>query len=159
MDDEYPNGPDPAWLVWCDKLLKRLVPEDMFSPATSRQGQLLVAASTLFWEVRNAGANWDDKPELFAACEEFVARHLCDGTMGGWVAEFVRGTFAHLHRWMDRETQDYAGLYEAMFRLDGLAYHWCRLHPEPIPPEVVLWEFPATPDAEQGSVLSRGKNA
>jgi len=157
VDDEFPNGPDPAWLVWCDKLLKRLVPEDMTRPASSRQGQLLVATFTLVWEVRNAGANWEEQPELFTACEEFVARHLCDGTLGGRAAEFVRRTFAHLHRWMNRETKDYTGLYEAMDRMDGLAYHWCRLHPEPIPPEVVPWETPGPPDAEPSAAADPGR--
>ncbi len=156
MEDDFPTGPDPAWLIWCDNLLKRLVPEDMTRPASSRQGQLLVAAFMLAWEVRNAGANWDDKREEFNACEEFVVRHLCDGTLGDRVTEFVRKTFAELHRWMNRESEDFAGLYTAMNRVDGLAYHWCRLHPDPISPEVVPWEFPEAHDGERGSASSDG---
>jgi hypothetical protein len=151
VEVDLTTGPDPTWLVWCDNLLKRLVPENMSRPAPSPQGQLLVAAFNLAWEVRNAGANWEDQRERFAACEEFVARHLCDGTLGNRVAEFVGGTFAQLRRWMNRESKDYTGLYEAMNRVDELAYHWCRLHPEPIAPEVVPWEFPeASDDAAEG---------
>jgi hypothetical protein len=152
LEAEFPTGPDPEWLIWCDRLLKQLVPEDMTRPASSRQGQLLVAAFTLRWEVRNAGANWEDKLEEFEACEEFVTRHLCDGTLGDKVAVFVRRTFAHLHQWMNFESKNYGGLYVAMNRVDELAYYWCRLHPEPIAPEVVSWERSEAPDTESSGL-------
>jgi hypothetical protein len=140
MKEDYLTGPDADYLPWCDELWKQLVPHDLTHPATSRQGQLLVAAFTLAWEVRNAGANWDDKPELYAACESFVSRHLCDGTFDSQVCAFVEGAFAELHQWMDRESQDYERVYNSINQVETLTYHWCRLHPVPIAPEQVKWE-------------------
>lgn len=145
MDEDYLSGPDYWSLSWCGEQAQQLTPEVYNQRANSRQGQLLVAAFGFKWELRNAGANWEDYPEKYAAYSEFVVRHLCDGTFEARVCAFVRGAIAELYRWMRREVGGQK-VYDAMARVVTLAHHWCRLHPAPIPPEVVLWETVAPVD-------------
>jgi hypothetical protein len=140
VEENYLTGLDYSCLPWCNEAWEKLVPKNLTHPAASRQGQLLVAAFTLVWEVRNAGANWDDTLELFLACQEFVTRDLCDGTFDSRVCEYVRGAFAELSRWMGRESEDYTKVYDSIGRVYTLAHHWCRLHSEPLPPQIVCWE-------------------
>jgi hypothetical protein len=154
VEEDYLRGDDYGSLPWCNEVWYRLVPQNLSHPASSRQGQLLVAAFTLVWEVRNAGANWDDKPELYAACEDFLTRHLCDGTFDSLVCEFARGAFVELNRWMGRESEDYDRVYKSLNRVMTLTYHWCRLHPDSIAPEPVTWEA-----AERGAAPDRSRRS
>ncbi len=140
MTEDYLDGLLYMEMPWCREVRERLTPDVYSQPASSRQGQLLVAASALNGAVIDGGVNWDDFPELWAAKEEFVLRHLCDGTFGERVCEFVQAAIAALNRWMNRESNDYKAAYGSIARVYTLAYHWCRLHPDAIPPLVVPWE-------------------
>jgi len=140
VDEEYLTGPDYSGLPWCNYLWHKLAPQYLNHRAASRQGQLLVAGFTLVWEVRNVGANWDNKPELYMACQEFLNRHLSDGTFDSRVSQFVCEAFVELNRWMGRESEDWDRVYKSINRVLTLAYHWCRLHPDSIAPELVAWE-------------------
>ena len=151
MAEDYLDGLLYMEMPWCRELLFRFTPEVYSQSATSRQGQLLVASSALNGAVIDGGVNWDDFPELWTAREEFVIRHLCDGTFDARVCEFVRAAVMGLNRWMNRESRNYKAAYDSIARVYTLAYHWCRLHPDPIPPLSVPWE-----EAEPDSVLSSG---
>ena len=130
-------------LLWVAEFYKRLVfsaenPEDR--PASTLQGQLLYAATKLQYEKYSCGHLWDDAVEVFMAFEQFVLAHLCDGTFDIIACALSRRAMDGLNRWMNREDCDGGQVSVDLDKMLMLAYQWCRLHPEPLPPAHVMRE-------------------
>jgi hypothetical protein len=116
-----------------EKLWTRLVPE-RGGQAETLQGMLLIAALRLEREMINAGgANWSDRRQEYEAYCDLVLRYLCDGTFDERLSDVVRNAIGSLRRWMNCEIAGADRVADLVGNLRPLAYHWCRLHADPIP--------------------------
>ena len=145
VEKDYLSGPRKYELRWCEEFYKRLVsPEDLDErPSPTLQGQLLYAATNLQYELASCGERWDEATEVFLAYELFVLSHLCDGTFDAAACTLSRRAMDGLNRWMNRQECDGGQVSDDLDKMLLLAFHWCRLHPEPLPPATVMWESPA----------------
>lgn len=147
-EEDYLYGPRKYELRWCEEFYKRLVWSDDAAETMppSRQGQLLSAATEIQYEYSSGGQRLEGAIDVFQAYSEFVLAHLCDGTFNAEVRQVCSRAALGFKTWLNGgEIADFT-LSDDLDELVMLAYHWCRLHPEPLPPHRVMWENPAEPD-------------
>lgn len=144
-EEDYLAGPRGSEQHWCEVFYQRLVspekPDE--KPVPTLQGQLLRAATLLEYEMASGGQCWDDAVDVFLAYEEFILARLCDGTFDAQACAISRRAMAGLNQWMNREECDSSQVMDDLGKMLMLTYHWCRLHPEVLPPAAVMWDNPS----------------
>lgn len=143
-EENYLKGPRKYEMRWCEEFYKRLVwsedASDRLPP--SLQGQVLATASDLLYEVRSGGQRLEGAVDVFVAYGEFLRSHLSDGTFSPNECTVSERAVDGFNRWLqNRECESQVS--DDLEETELLAYHWCRLHPQLLPPAAVMWESAA----------------
>lgn len=127
---------------WCDVFAERLGAPHKTDAEIPKclQSQLLYTSESIWFSLSGDGGRvWNEARDIFLAWEEFVATRLSDGTFDSRVRKFIPHAFAGLNSWLDQVPGHGDEVMDNLDRLRMLAYHWCRLHPIPLPPLTVAW--------------------